>query len=113
MAPLMLKLHTKAFVSAVHRTQRISVAVDGQQVAQYTARYPASQLTMQIPLGRLASDDAGPVKVVFSLPDAVSPQSLGISGDGRELALGLLDAQAVPVQPRSVTSQPPASAGSR
>ena len=107
---LVLKLQVDTFVNAAHPMQRIGVTVDGRQVAEYTARYPHSQLEMQIPLGRHASGDSERVDVGFSLPDAVSPQSLGISNDARDLAIGLLDAQAVPAQPGMATqSVAPAS----
>lgn len=97
--PLVLKLHVNAFVNAAHPTQRIGVTVDGQHVAEYTARYPHPQLELVIPLGRRASGDPERIDVGFSLPDAASPKSLGVSNDARELAMGLVDAQAVPVQP--------------
>jgi len=105
--PLILKLHVNTFVNAAHPMQRIGVSVDGQQVAEYTARYPRPQLEMVIPLGRHAAGDSERFDVGFSLPDAVSPQSLGLSNDARDLALGLLDAQVIPAS--GMATQPAAS----
>jgi len=88
-----LRLSANVFVNVVHPKQQITVYVDRKQVGEYTVRYPANQLTMDVPVKRTASGSPPKLHIEFSLPDAASPKSLGLGGDRRELALGLTSAR--------------------
>jgi hypothetical protein len=89
-----LRLHANVYVTAAHPTQRIIAYVNGRKVGEYTVHYPAKPLTMDIPLKQQAS--GARIRVGFALPDAASPESLGLGGDSRKLAIGLTSAQFLP-----------------
>ncbi|TAN08190.1 MAG: phospholipid carrier-dependent glycosyltransferase [Rhodanobacteraceae bacterium] len=99
-----LRLDAKVLVSAQHAVQHVIVKVNGTPVAAYTGSYPASELTMQIPIAAADIRGSQPVTVMFTLPDATSPAAIGIGADTRQLALGLIDARILP------PTQPPGSA---
>lgn len=91
-----LRIHAKILVNLQHPVQRVIVTVNGKQAASYLGKYPANQLTMDIPI--TAADVRGrqPVSVVFDLPDATSPAAIGMGNDTRQLALGLVEAKVLP-----------------
>jgi len=67
-------------------SQRVDVVVNGRSVGVWTLSDPAGgEYAVLIP-GSLLST-ANVLKVEFKTPDAVSPQSLGISGDTRVLGV--------------------------
>jgi hypothetical protein len=90
---LTLQIHANVFVTPSHPTQRIVVAVDGAQVGEYTVTYPQAQLIMTVPFGHVDVLSSRRIVIGFDLPDAVSPLALGVSRDGRDLALGLISAR--------------------
>lgn len=92
-SPLSLQLEADMFVGPWHSAQRVAVTVNGEPAGQYTVRYPQSTLSMTIPLGQVSADSRQMINVVFDLPDAASPLDLGLSSDGRDLALGLVSAR--------------------
>lgn len=91
-ATLRLTLHANVFVAPTHPTQRISVSVDGRPAGDYQVTYPTTAVTMVIALPRPRSGSRAMIEVRFGLPDAVSPHQVGVNGDPRQLALGLVDA---------------------
>lgn len=90
--PLSLKLNANLFIGSWHRVQRIAVTVNGKPAGEYTVRYPRTTLSMRIPLGQVDAESAQKIDVAFDLPDAARPLDLGLSRDGRDLALGLVSA---------------------
>lgn len=91
-----LLLRAKAFVTSIHPMQKIEVSINGAPVAQYEVVYPDSNVTMRIPLARQSYESTQSIKIGLSLPDAVSPRKIGLNGDRRRLALGLIDGRVLP-----------------
>src|SRR6185437_9145392 len=102
---LSLQIHANVFVTPSHPTQHVTVAVDGTQVGQYTVTYPQAQLVMTVPFGHVDVESSRRIVVGFETPDAVSPLSLGVSRDGRDLALGLISAR-IESSPAAQTTRP-------
>lgn len=94
--PLSLYLEAHAFLGPRNSVQHISVEVNGEPAGQYTVHYPNNKFSMQIPLGQVDPESRRMIHVVFDLPDAASPRSLGINSDGRNLAFALLSASIEP-----------------
>jgi hypothetical protein len=83
-----IKLSVIAFTSSSHPVQRIDARVNGQPMAQKAVSQPSeSNLDFVIPRNLIGED--GLVRLVFDLPDAVSPASLGLNGDIREVSIGV------------------------
>lgn len=95
-----LRLHANVFVNAQHPIQRVNVAVDGAGVGSYVARYPSSELTMNVTFSAARLEARRPITVSFALPDAISPSAAGQSSDARVLAIGLTSADIVPAAHR-------------
>lgn len=80
-----------AFILPQHPAQRVVVSLNGEQVL--SARLTQAQGNhLQIPISaairqRLAVDDQ--VTIELQLPDAISPQQLGLNDDARVMGLGL------------------------
>lgn len=94
--PLSLHMEAHAFLGPRSPVQRISVEVNGEPAGQYTVHYPNDKFSMQIPLGHVDPESRRMIHVVFDLPDAASPQSLGINSDRRDLAFALLSVSIEP-----------------
>jgi hypothetical protein len=66
--------------------QRVLISVDGGPPVRHELSTPNDvTLTVPIPPG-----DSRHVRIVIQLPDAVAPSKLGVSGDPRQLAIGLI-----------------------
>lgn len=102
---LTLRLFAKILVNSTHPVQKVKVVVDGETVARYVGRFPATRLTMDIPIGSQLLHSPHPVKIAFSLPNATSPAAIGINRDGRQLAIGLVAAQLLPGGPVKPSAQ--------
>jgi len=77
------QLETTAFLNERVPAQRLSLALAGQPAVEY--RYDAAQPSRQIALALPAGADW--LEVRLTLPDAVSPKQIGLSGDSRQLGL--------------------------
>lgn len=86
-----LRLHfdVNAFVNDKHPRQRILVSLDDAPAETYVVEFPGTTagFDVDIPPVKLAS--AQMIKIRFELPDAVSPQAVGLGVDRRPLAIGL------------------------
>jgi hypothetical protein len=86
-----LRLHVQAqgFLAGALTRQRIEVVVNGHSVAwwDFTAEDPSGERTAEIPVKVAGSRD--PLRVVFRVPTAASPASLGITADARQLGVGV------------------------
>jgi hypothetical protein len=76
-------LSLAAFVPPGH-DQRVEVAANGHVVARWRFTTDAQDVSFHIPPAYIRSD--GIVNLTFSLPDAASPRSFGMSADTRQLA---------------------------
>lgn len=78
--PLLLKLN---ILSVYNNNQRIVVYCNGKEIFNDTL---IAKTQLEIPF---QTDENGYFTLSFSLPDAISPNDLGISNDTRKLALAL------------------------
>ncbi len=76
------------FVNAQHPTQRVVAKVDDEKVAEKTYELGAFPNSFVVPLPD-AAVSRGIVRVTLSLPDAVSPATIGMQPDPRILAIKL------------------------
>ena len=81
-APSGLRLSAQAFLDHVP-LQRLTLRVNGAAARQFQFDSPAPR-QLDLPL---AADGARQVTLTLELPDARSPQSLGLNNDGRQLGI--------------------------
>lgn len=100
-----IRLHFKmqAYVSPQHPRQSARIDVDGGNMHSIEVNYPAN--TAEFDVGVSPEDLQFRRKVVvhFNLPDAVSPQSLNLSTDTRQLSFGLVSVEATPLPSAPIT----------
>jgi len=108
---LTLQLDAQVYVSPNHPQQQIDVSLNGQPAGHYRVVYPSTALITRIPIRQEQIASSRRLLIVFSLPDAISPKSLGSSGDPRQLGIGLIDAT-VSIESQAQPQQPPAPATS-
>jgi hypothetical protein len=84
--PMELVVQALPFVPGERPEQRVAVLANDQQIANWTFRNGDSrtELRAEIPANVVRSDD---LKLVFRITDPVSPKSLGLSDDARNLGL--------------------------
>lgn len=94
-----VRLHFEAnvLVNAEHRRQRIAVSLNGVVVTQRDVVYPQSAIAFDIDIPTDMLDSSRKVHIGFDLPDAVTPQSIGLGNDPRRIALGLRSLEAYPL----------------
>lgn len=80
----MARLTATSF-SPGNRSQRLVVSMNGMSPITFTFSGP--QQIVEVPLEQALNT---PIKLDFSFPDAVSPRTLGISADERELSIGFV-----------------------
>ena len=86
-----IELRVNAFVSAPNPTQQIAVSVDGGEVHVLTLSLATDNvIRLKIPPSTLATPAKKVVTLDFSFPGAVSPKSLGLGADERDLSIGLI-----------------------
>ena len=80
------KLALAPFLTPAHKRQRVSIAVNDAApiVAELSS---ASVSVVELPLPQVAPGQE--MRFTIDLPDAVSPQSLGMSADGRRLGVAV------------------------
>lgn len=84
-----LKVRGRAYTTPKAPLQRIRVELNGKEVAAVDVTYPQQSFELQFALPDPADITGDGLEILIRTPDAVSPQSLGYSGDARKLALGL------------------------
>lgn len=90
--PTSLVLDVKSFVTSAHPEQDVIFLINNERVAEITLNQYETQ-TIQLPIPQSAYDTPSARNVLrleFRLPDAASPKELGLSGDTRKLAIGLV-----------------------
>jgi hypothetical protein len=87
---LVFHIDALVYVKPNHPRERVEVSLDGKPVASYEVTYPATKLSMTLPIASSSWVDTRKLVIRFRLPDAASPQSIGAGGDTRVLALGLV-----------------------
>lgn len=95
---IQIHLRVVPFLAAAHRRQRISCEINGLPLPERTFEGERTAdpvpLTLAIPVDRVPDD--GLLWIRLGLPDAVSPASLGISDDPRQLGVALVDLRITP-----------------
>lgn len=91
-----LTLQAQAFVGRGQPCQHVVVSIDGKRAGSYHPCYPSGQFTITLPLSAGLLQSGRAVTVTFDLPDARSPQSLGLSNDWRTLGIALTGAKVAP-----------------
>lgn len=85
-----LKLYFRAFVSELHRTQRLSFSSNNLHLGHVTATFPDAEYSVSLKIKRdLMKSDNNNIDIFIDIPDAVCPVELGYSADPRKLGLGL------------------------
>jgi len=85
-APTLVSLDMTAFLAASHglSRQRVAIGIEGGVTIERVFRAGEDRQTLEIPLG----PNPGPeLEIRFSLPDAISPEALGLSRDTRRLGV--------------------------
>ncbi|AIY44138.1 Permease of the drug/metabolite transporter [Collimonas arenae] len=87
-----LEFNSRAFLVPTHQTLNVLVFVNDQKLGTFKYQYPLdaadSVRTVKIP-GDLVAKSKGLLKIEFEMENPVSPASLGLSADSRNLGLGL------------------------
>lgn len=83
-----LTIAGRMYLTPAAPTQRIQITIGDEIVLEEVATYPSANVKLQLPLRNVASQGA-PLVVEIRTPDAISPASLGYSGDRRQLGFGL------------------------
>jgi hypothetical protein len=94
-----LKLHfvARLYMTPSHPRQRVQVDMEGDAVQTLIASYPNTQLSFDLRVTPELLQSGRQLQVRFKFPDAVSPQSLGLSRDPRQLSMGLVSVKADPL----------------
>jgi hypothetical protein len=91
--PICLKILARPYLTAAHPRNRVSVLVERQPIAEWAFALDDAhgtelrQCVAILPARR--SNDAGPLRIAFSVERPASPLALGLSADARELGIGL------------------------
>lgn len=87
---LILSVLATAFVNEVHREQNIDVVVNGKLLKRWSFRYgqPGSDRTVEIPSALL--NGTPELRITFKILNALSPKSLNLWNDSRELGIELI-----------------------
>jgi hypothetical protein len=81
-----IELSVLPFVAPSRPLQRVDVSANGEALQEKAFSASTGQtLNIVIPARLIRSD--GWVRLVFNLPDAFSPASIGMNGDQRELSI--------------------------
>jgi hypothetical protein len=94
---IQLRFQANVLVNARHPHQRVKVTLNGASVVSYDATYPASSITINVPVSAEVISRARMLMIGFELPDAVAPKDIGLGDDGRLLAIGLTSLTAYPL----------------
>lgn len=77
-------------VTASHPQQRVIVEVNGEVVGRDAINFPNPDAKIDVDLSQGLLSSTEKIRLTLILPDAVTPQSLGINRDGRALAIRLV-----------------------
>lgn len=108
---VLLHFELRAFVSEKHPRQRAEIVVNESDLKSIEVTYPANKATFDLPVSTRSLRNEDKVAVHLTLPDAVSPKSLGMSEDPRVLSFGLVSVEARPLAPPAATAPAERDAG--
>lgn len=90
-----LTLNARAFINAKHPRQRVAITLDGQSgpTHTYTLSEESNQIRIPIPASAVNAPGSKTLSITLSFPDKISPKSLGLGDDMRQLAIGIESAR--------------------
>lgn len=91
--PSKLMIKANAFLSPIHSSQIVDIAVNGIRVADHMVLTKAQDNLLEVKLPRGPKTPGEPVYVEFRSIDPISPQAAGIGPDERKLGIGLVSVQ--------------------
>lgn len=103
---LRLRFVAQAYVTSEHPQQRVQVAIEDGAAQTHETSVLDNHLSFDLSVSAEQLQSGRKLHVRFQLPDAVSPQSLGLSADTRMLSIGLISVQADPLPVVPVESSP-------
>lgn len=106
-----LNFEVYGLVTAEHPRQHIQVSVNGMAAGTHEVVFPDNQMQFDVVVPAAEMTSSNGIHIAFDLPDAVSPQSIGMNSDPRVLGIQLETLTASPVDPASQLSSPPVSGG--
>ncbi|MGH8156493.1 MAG: phospholipid carrier-dependent glycosyltransferase [Rhodanobacter sp.] len=101
-----LNFEVYGLVTADHPHQRIQVSVDGMAAGTHVVDYPNNQMQFDVVVPAADMTSSNGIRIAFDLPDAVTPQSLGMNSDPRVLGIQLQTLTASALDPASQLSSP-------
>jgi hypothetical protein len=94
-----LQMRLAAFVLRQHPRQRVTVSLNGRRLGSLEladAQLADGPTTIHLPVPPDVASDGDELVLQFDLPDARSPQSLGLSDDVRRLGIAMVQLRLVP-----------------
>jgi hypothetical protein len=91
-AGMNLKVKSIGFVASEERTTKVIISANGVEIKtlEYTKNQPEMEFLVDIP-SSLLEKNPNQLLLNFYIPNATSPQSLGINADQRKLGIFLLE----------------------
>ena len=88
--PRKLNLEIKPFIGSNNLTQRVSIGINGSPLRSIQLSKPTThKITIEIPKSEQTKNS---LQIQISIPQAISPKSLGMGPDSRVLGIGLVKA---------------------
>ena len=98
---LQLEISMRGFVNPMHVVQRVGISIGQGTTTWVTFRYPGqASVKAKLPVTRSQLMSKTRLQVMFEMPDATSPKTLGLSADARILGFGL---ESIELTSRSVS----------
>ena len=104
-----LNFEVNGLVTARHPRQRIQVSVNGMAAGTHEMVYPINQMKFDVVVPAAEMTSPNGIRIAFDLPDAASPQSIGMNSDPRVLGIQLQTLTASPLDSASQLSSAPVS----
>ena len=90
-----LTLNARAFIHSKHPTQRVTVTLNGhtESTQTYTLAQESNQIRIPLPANAINALGQKTITITLGFPDKITPKSLGLSDDVRQLAIGIESAR--------------------
>jgi hypothetical protein len=90
-----LTLNARAFIAPKHPTQRVVVTFNGQTGSPqtYTLTEESNQIPIPLPVNAINALGQKTITITLGFPDKITPKSLGLGDDVRQLAIGIESAR--------------------
>jgi hypothetical protein len=90
-----LTLNARAFIAPKHPTQRVVVTFNGQTGSHQTFALTeeSNQIRIPLPVNAISTLGQKTITITLGFPDKITPKSLGLGDDIRQLAIGIESAR--------------------